>query len=323
MARARNWCFTLNNPSAAETQRVCSTQCTYIVVGREVGEAGTPHLQGYVQFAGQIRLAAVKLALGCDRLHLEVARGTPAQASEYCKKDGDFTEAGVMRGPPGRRSDLVRCRDAARAGASLRDLLGDPDWVPTESALKVYSRVVGVFQPLSERPVRVFWFHGPTGSGKSRTARDACDRDDTWVSGCRLDWFDGYDGQAYALIDDFRPKDVTFSWLLRLLDRYDVRVPVKGSFTTWRPRFIFITCPRSPTDAYGHLVDAEDLAQLERRIERVVAFPLLGPFLLDVPPAPVPAAPAPLPPHPGPPPIPVAAVPGFVIPDFADVVDLE
>ena len=34
--------------------------------------------------------------------------------------------------------------------------------------------------------------------------------------------------------------------MLRLLDRYYLRVPIKGAFTTWKPEIIYISCPRVP-----------------------------------------------------------------------------
>jgi len=109
MSRAKNWCFTLNNPTEDETSALlhAAAATEYIVWGRETGEGGTPHLQGYVIFPAAIRLATVKNRLGSQRFHLEVTRGSPQQAAEYCKKDGDFTEFGELPAvAQGRRSDL-------------------------------------------------------------------------------------------------------------------------------------------------------------------------------------------------------------------------
>lgn len=36
--------------------------------------------------------------------------------------------------------------------------------------------------------------------------------------------------------------------LLRILDRYEIRVPIKGSHAWWNPVLIFITCPRLPSE---------------------------------------------------------------------------
>lgn len=74
------------------------------------------------------------------------------------------------------------------------------------------------------------------------------------------------------VFDDFRPQHLEFPFLLRLLDRYPLRVEVKGGTTTWSPRTIIITTPQDPTLTYfAHT--REDLAQLTRRISRVHEFP--------------------------------------------------
>ena len=106
---ARFWCFTLNNYSHQEEQHIFdqgtdNDAVLYLVVGREVGESGTPHLQGFVAFRTRLRLVEVKAVLGA-RLHLEIARASPSQAANYCKKDGDFVEYGTCPIGQGRRGD--------------------------------------------------------------------------------------------------------------------------------------------------------------------------------------------------------------------------
>jgi hypothetical protein len=65
----------------------------YIVFGREVGESGTPHLQGTVCFRRRLRMTQVVNLLG--QAHYTVTRNLYSSV-DYCKKDGDFIEAGVM-----------------------------------------------------------------------------------------------------------------------------------------------------------------------------------------------------------------------------------
>lgn len=109
---SRRWVFTLNNYVDEEVNRIINVfegpYVRYGIIGREVGEAGTPHLQGFVLLNGVKRLRGVK-ALLSDRAHFEVARGSSDQAAEYCKKDGDYTERGSFPERQGRRSDLDRC----------------------------------------------------------------------------------------------------------------------------------------------------------------------------------------------------------------------
>lgn len=96
--QSQRWCFTHNNHTDDDEEFVCqllaSPEVTYGVYGREVGTNGTPHLQGFVIFRDRLRLTAVRERFGGLNPHLEPARGTSVQASDYCKKDGDFEEFG-------------------------------------------------------------------------------------------------------------------------------------------------------------------------------------------------------------------------------------
>jgi len=102
------WTFTLNNPSPEEEAHIVSQAQTehvkYLVFGRETGDSGTPHLQGFVILDRSQRLAYIR-GLISARAHFERARGTNDQASNYCKKDGDFEEFGTLESSQGRRTD--------------------------------------------------------------------------------------------------------------------------------------------------------------------------------------------------------------------------
>lgn len=88
--QGKYWCFTLNNYTELEVQKLTALsypdEIKYIVFGKEVGESGTPHLQGYVEFGKRVRYERVRDIVG---LRAYVARriGTGLQASNYCKKD--------------------------------------------------------------------------------------------------------------------------------------------------------------------------------------------------------------------------------------------
>jgi hypothetical protein len=106
MAQSRRWCFTLNNYTAEEEQRLhqLGQRVIYLVVGRELSDTGTPHLQGFVIFNTRLRPRSVKSELG-NRCHIEVTRGSSPQAATYCKKEGDYFEHGTCP-TQGKRTDL-------------------------------------------------------------------------------------------------------------------------------------------------------------------------------------------------------------------------
>lgn len=88
MSAAKNWCFTINNYNSADEIKLDTMydhgHFNYIVYGREIGEQGTSHLQGYVQFKKKLRLAQAKKFIS-SRAHMEISRGSPDVASRYCK----------------------------------------------------------------------------------------------------------------------------------------------------------------------------------------------------------------------------------------------
>ena len=92
-ARVQYVCFTFNNYSDDDylkTQLLAKEHCSYMTIGKEIGESGTPHLQGYMELNGRMRLSRVtklfKTATGKD-VHTEKRIGTGKQAADYCQKE--------------------------------------------------------------------------------------------------------------------------------------------------------------------------------------------------------------------------------------------
>lgn len=101
--KARNWCFTLNNPG--DTRPARPDWACFLVYQLEQGENGTPHLQGYIQTT-QKTLAQMKVWL--PGAHFEAAKGTPDQNIKYCTKEprlSDPVQDGEARGQ-GKRNDV-------------------------------------------------------------------------------------------------------------------------------------------------------------------------------------------------------------------------
>lgn len=129
--QSRYWCFTINNYTDDDIislrQHGAIASVSYLIFGREVAPTtGTLHLQGYIIFATRVRFTQARgyFPAGC---HLEVSRGSPGTASDYCKKDGDFEEFGaITRGGGGTRSDvsdLVAWIQASPACPSEREIV--------------------------------------------------------------------------------------------------------------------------------------------------------------------------------------------------------
>ena len=95
----KHWVFTLNNPGPDDQGGLWLLPHDYAVLGLEVGESGTPHIQGYVVFKNKYRMNQLKIhSPQGQRCHWEPQSlySTPSQAAEYCMKDGDFKEFGEL-----------------------------------------------------------------------------------------------------------------------------------------------------------------------------------------------------------------------------------
>lgn len=91
-APAKKWTFTWNNYTEEEfldIKKTWTKQCDYIIIGKEVGEQGTPHLQGYLELISKKRPMGT---FGTTRVHWEKAKGNRMQNKAYCSKDGNFHE---------------------------------------------------------------------------------------------------------------------------------------------------------------------------------------------------------------------------------------
>jgi len=105
--RCTRWVFTLNNYTDEDVNHlitVLEPLTTYLVFGREIGDSGTEHLQGFFQLNNSTRFNKVKQLIG-NRAWLAQARGTTQQASDYCKKDGNYEEFGDVPAEQGKRTD--------------------------------------------------------------------------------------------------------------------------------------------------------------------------------------------------------------------------
>lgn len=275
MSRAKNWCFTLNNYNDNELAGIRKAQndknVQYIIFGREVGESGTPHLQGFISLIDKRRLGQVR-KLVSTRAHLEIARGTPIQAAEYCKKDGDFEEHGTIPKGRGNRSDLDALHEAIKDGqtvAQIRDTF-------FSSYLRYYKAIEKTVLDLAtprtwETEVVVFW--GKTGTGKTRRVFDYHDYSAVYIHNGEQ-WFDGYSGEDVVLFDDYNGSEFKLTYLLRLLDRYPMKVPIKGGFVNWKPKIIYMTSNKDPNTEWYTNCTQEHKNALMRRIKTITKFPI-------------------------------------------------
>ncbi len=277
MALFRCVVFTWNNPDGH--LEFVADKMEYLVYQEEIGESGTYHFQGYCEFSNRIRHAAAKELLGGARVHLEPRMGTQAQAIAYAKKEDTRIDGPFEFGEPrlqGKRVDLEGFKNAVMAGKRKRDLLDDHVGIIARYP-KFYEQLTMMNRPARSKELCVSLLIGDTGLGKTRSIMEKFgDYDDFYIAPLNNGtmWYDTYDGHTKVLLDDFSgaASHISLCSLLRLLDRYPVLVPTKGSHTWWLPDEIFITTNILPKNWYKWENRGEQYKALARRFHKVFLY---------------------------------------------------
>lgn len=268
-ATHRDWAWTLPNPESNEITFPSSVR--YAIWQREKSESGLVHLQGCIMFVRGQRFAAVlKILPGA---HIEPRKGTRDQMVDYCKKqDETYVEGPWEHGAytsQGTRSDLESAVACCKEKRSI-DALYDEHTVVMIRYERGFRSLLNHLSTLYEGPRIVHWYWGSTGTGKTRKVAEETTSGETFWKSPGTKWFDGYEGEKTVVLDDFRGSWWTFSFMLRLLDRYPLRVEVKGGHRAWNAETIYVTCCKPPNEVYELADDSID--QLVRRVTHVTHF---------------------------------------------------
>lgn len=270
--RARGWCFTINNYDQSAIDALDNLESHYCIYGKEVAPGtGTPHLQGYVYFRSARGFKSVRDVLPAGA-HLEIARGSGPQNRDYCSKGGDFREFGTCPLDPSEKGDRERARwrrivDLAEMGdfGTLRDEYPD-----------VYARQLRMLEHIHRKRPRTVdslegsgpfheWIVGPTGCGKSSQARR--ENPGAYIKEPESRWWDDYDGEESAIIDDFDKFQLALGGnLKRWLDRYPFQAEVKGGMMMIRPKKIVVTSQYRPDQIWD---DEKTVDAIMRRVKLI------------------------------------------------------
>lgn len=264
MGRHRAYTFTVNNYTQSDefSVRMLMKKAKYGIVGKEVGEKGTPHLQGYIHLLNP--LCFEKLKAYIPRAHIEVAGGTDMDNYRYCSKDKEYTEWGEKGEGQGARTDIKEIANLIKSGdITLMDIMFDyPDMYLKYS--RSFEKMFNAVQPHREVPPTVVWLYGKAGVGKTRYVIDKHGANNVYMKD-NTSWWDGYSQQEVILIDDF-DNNIPYRTLLRILDRYRYQGQVKGGYVNINSPLIYITCEFPPHKYWND----NELAQVTRRLTSVL-----------------------------------------------------
>lgn len=283
--KARSFVFTWNNYTDESISTLQGLTHKYLIYGKEVGESGTPHLQGLIQFKNQRSWNAVrKLLEGADVR----ASSDPWSAMLYCKKGAqpkaEWEEHHELGPTYGKDADVFeegdRPQSSAEGGKTGGDLekkryerawelakKGEIEEIDADIRLRLYSTLKKVrsdYQvcPESMAIIDFHWFVGKTGSGKSLTARQ--ENPGAYIKNTNK-WWDGYVDQDCVIIDEWSPEaECLAQYLKKWCDHHAFSAETKGGTLTIRPKKIIITSNYSLEQCFSK---EQDLEPLKRRLK--------------------------------------------------------
>jgi len=238
--QARDWCFTVNNPTQSETEFIAYLQTIdnlrYAVFQREKApETGTEHYQGYCEFTqpkwfSTIKKILSKPTIGVDD-HIEPRHGKRSQAREYCMDEetrisptyyevGEFIE-------DGERSDLTDIMQDIESGMSFYELskkhgnrfIRVMKWANEYRQSHLENKYKRTF-----RQMKVYYIYGSAGCGKTSYVFNKHGYDNVYrTTNYEFGWIDDYNGEPVLFLDEFR-SSFKISEILDYLDGQPLRI---------------------------------------------------------------------------------------------------
>jgi len=284
-ATAHRWCLTLfqeegsNIPDWEDFFEDNQPKFKYFVGQQEVcPRTHRVHWQMFLVLDNPTTFNNVKTRIFKDYpgIHIEMAKGTSKEASDYCKKDESFMEGGIRFeygaiGKQGERNDIKKAILDIERGKRMRDVAMNNStvFVKYHKGLDAYRNIIRA-SPMRNRPTIYYWF-GPTGVGKSRFFHEVMQGLSEYYNyDCSMgNWFQGYDAEPTIFMDEYKYQEkpnqlgLSLTSLLKLWDRGPFSMQTKGGSVSIHAANFFIAGNATLSDLY--CVDHQKFA-LERRI---------------------------------------------------------
>jgi len=257
---SKRYVFTWNNPTSdipSHLEKFYESYCTYLVYGNETSESGTPHLQGYFNLKQRNRVTGLKKLIG-KHPALFAAKGTSQEASDYCKKENDFVEFGILP-TPGQRTDLNTAIADIKDGATMADVAENHSAIFVKYGRGLRDLRLTLEVPYNHPSTRGLWIYGPPGTGKSHAARHI--HPNAYLKS-QSKWFDGYNGQEAMILDDL-DTNVLGHYLKIWSDKYACTGETKGGTIHLRHKIFIVTSNYHPSDLWTD--NPQMLSAIERR----------------------------------------------------------
>lgn len=260
---SRGWCFTINNYTDEEYKSLGSIECKYQIAGKEVGEEGTPHLQGYVYFDTLKSLKQLKKLY--PRAHLEQTKGSALSNIRYCSKEDQTPFVfGTPPCTPQEKGRIEKERWQKYYDLAKKNQLEE---LPKKILIKHHSALTRIRDDSRPTPEDLdhctgIWIWGEAGYGKSHLALSKA------PGAYRKDltkWWNYYDDQDDVIVDDMDPfhKHLAKDFKDWLGQNY-INAEIKNGYRKIRPKRVIVTSQYPPEAIWD---DEITLAAIRRRCE--------------------------------------------------------
>jgi len=217
------------------------------------------------------------------RVHLEVTRGTPTQASEYCKdpakRHPDYRDFLFEKGTlpdalahQGARNDIIRIKKAIDEGAHPDDLAKqDENFGAIARGHKFFAHYYdATVAPRDSAPL-VMVLYGDSGCGKSGAALLLPRTYFVPLGSSGTSWFNGYDPRKHdtVVFNEFGGSTMRLSELLQTLDATPILMNIKGGYCQFRPKMVVLTSNVDPKSWYNWENCAHPFEALDRRLTHI------------------------------------------------------
>lgn len=297
--------LTLNNPETYgydhdKIMDVVHAKFKNIIYWCMCDEQGTTyHTHLYIMLSKKKRWSSVQNAF--PHAHIEATvKGSPEQCRAYIRKEGKFSQEKIETNFPdtfyeeGKIPDFFITADKTEMLLQIESML-DSGMTPSEIMDK--SIVFRQYEPLirkhffakryaetpPERKVKCYWHLGASGSGKSYTYVKLCEQygadnifyASDYSSPRCASLFDGYEAEAYVLLDEMKLGCMPYDVMLQILQGYKSQLHCRYSNAYALYKEIHITSIYTPQEIYNGMVEMQNrqtdsLYQLLRRITAIV-----------------------------------------------------
>lgn len=254
----------------------------YCIAQQERGEQGErDHYQAYFCFERSKRLDS---AIGLfhrywPTCHVERRRGSHQEAKAYCRKENtrvagpyELGDDSAIADVPGSSGGLKRLAEAAVEGKSDRALAELDMMTYCNHFQKLRALRQAILKP-TFRDVHVTWIYGLPGAGKTQYVWESTGPDAFILAPVNGKvWFDGYNDEDTIIMDNLTANTIPWNYLMSILDKYPLRVEIKGGTVIARWTKIYVTSVAHPMELVPANLGAiqTDYRELRRRVHRLL-----------------------------------------------------